>query len=112
MSACYEPSEANEPTLFTQFDTNAQGVYLLAYSGLLVAHLPPAKLPAKSAEELTLIYVTHTVVINGSNLVNLMEIIRGGRAKRIFVGGEPSGGKFPVAKTITVTEGVKSEKAL
>lgn len=112
MSTCYEPSEASEPTLFTQFDTDAQGVYLLAYSGLLVAHLPPAKPSANAAEELTLIYVTHTVVIKGSNLVKLMEIIRGGRAKRIFIGGEPAGGKFPAAKTITVTEGVKSEKAL
>ena len=75
-----------EQSLFTRFDTPDQGPFLLAYSSLLFANLPPTKTTANADETLTLVYVTHTVTITGKKLTALLEPIQKGKAKRIYIG--------------------------
>ena len=82
-TTCYETADAS---LFTQFDTGKDGVYLLPYTGLLAVHLPT---PADGGtEQMTLLYVTHTVTITGTNLTALLDPIQRGRAKKIYTGGD------------------------
>jgi hypothetical protein len=108
---CYETSPQ---ILFTEFQTETEGAYLLAYSALLFGHLPPSKSAENANDVLTLIYVTHTVVIKGSNLSSLLERIQSGSAKKIFIGGEPSSTdtKFPAVTSIRVAQGVEDRNPL
>ena len=82
-TTCYETADAS---LFTLFDTGKDGVYLLPYTGLLAAHLPTPT--DGGTEQMTLLYVTHTVVITGTNLTALLDPIQRGRAKKIYTGGD------------------------
>jgi hypothetical protein len=97
-SSCYETAEAS---LFTRFETGEQGAFLLPYTGLLAAHLPP------SDNELTLLYVTHTVVITGANLSALLDTIQRGRAKKIYIGEDKAknAAKNPAIHTLKITLG-------
>lgn len=98
---CYETAEQN---LFTRFETE-RGAYVLPYSALLFAHLPPL---AGSAEEtLTLAYVTHSVTIRGTQLSPLLLVIQKGRAEVVRIGGGQANGttSTPAVREIAVTEG-------
>jgi len=101
---CYETAEQN---LFTRFETDQQGTYVLPYTGLLFALLsPPTR--GSSGDTLTLLYVTHTVTIQGSQLSSLLTVIQKGRAETIRVGGwQPDGANAntQAVREITVTEG-------
>jgi len=99
---CYETAEQN---LFTRFETEKAGAYVLPYSGLLFAHLPPVA--GSAVETLTAVYVTHTVTIKGAQLSPLLLVIQKGRAETIRVGGgQPSGNtNTPTVREIAVTEG-------
>jgi hypothetical protein len=99
---CYETADAS---LFTLFDTGKDGSYLLPYTGLLAAHLPP---PADGGtEQMTLLYVTHTVVITGTNLTALLDTIQRGRAKKIYTGEDKAktAAKNPAIRAIKITPG-------
>lgn len=100
-STCYETADGS---LFTRFDTGEQGAILLPYSGLLSAHLPPAK---SGTDTLTLLYVTHTVTITGANLAALLDPIQRGRAKKIYISGDKgkATGQNPSISTIQITLG-------
>jgi hypothetical protein len=100
---CYETAETN---LFTRFETERAGAYVLPYSALLFAHQPPTPAGA-TVETLTAVYVTHTVTIKGAQLSPLLLVIQKGRAETIRVGGgQPSGNtNTPTVRDITVTEG-------
>jgi len=100
---CYETAEQN---LFTRFETETQGDFLLPYSGLLFAHLaPPASAEAEDGT-LTLIYVTHTVTLTGIKLSALLETIHKGRAETIRAGSsQPGGNTNPSIREIQITEG-------
>jgi hypothetical protein len=102
----YETSEQN---LFTRFETGQRGTFVLPYSGLLFAHQPPT-LAGATIETLTLLYVTHTVTIRGTQLSPLLLIIQKGRAETIRVGGgQPSGNtNTPTVREIAVAEGQTS----
>lgn len=101
-TTCYETADGS---LFTQYDTGKDGVYLLAYSGLLAVHLPT--LTDGNTEQLTLLYVTHTVIITGTNLTALLDPIQRGRAKKIYIGGDKDKGdaKNPTIRALKVTLG-------
>lgn len=98
---CYETADGS---LFTRFETGEQGAFLLPYTGLLAAHLPP---PSGSTEQLTLLYVTHTVVITGANLSALLDTIQRGRAKKIYIGEDKAkaAAKNPTIRAIKITLG-------
>lgn len=101
---CYETAEAN---LFTRYETE-RGAYVLPYSALLFAHLAP---PAGSAlETLTVVYVTHTVTLRGTQLSPLLLVLQKGRAETIRVGGgQPNGNtNTPTVHEIAVVEGQTS----
>jgi len=99
---CYDTAEQN---LFTRFEAGQQGMFVLPYSGLLFAHLPP--LAGSAVETLTVIYVTHTVTIQGTQLSPLLLVLQKGRAETIRVGGgQPNGNtNTPTVREITVAEG-------
>jgi hypothetical protein len=101
---CYETAEQN---LFTRFETESEGSFLLPYSGLLFARLTPA-----TAEDiLTLIYVTHTVTIMGSTLSALLQIIQQGRTETIRAGGRAdTDTKTPAIRKIIIAEGAKESE--
>ena len=102
---CYETAEQ---CLFTRFETESEGSFLLPYSGLLFARLTPA-----TAEDiLTLIYVTHTVTIMGSTLSALLQIIQQGRAETIRKAGNPANKSLntPAISEIQITEGSAENK--
>jgi hypothetical protein len=102
-TTCYETAEQN---LFTRFETETQGDFLLPYSGLLFARLAPPKSAAAEVESLTLIYVTHTVIITGAKLSALLETFQKGRAETIRIAGWQSNEITPPAvRDIKVTEG-------
>ena len=98
----YETAEAN---LFTRFETGKQGTFLLPYSGLLFAHQPP--LAGSTIETLSVVYVTHTVTIRGTQLSPLLLVLQKGRAEIVRVGGEQPNGTTttPAVREITVAEG-------
>ena len=101
-TTCYETADAS---LFTLFDTGKDGSYLLPYTGLLAAHLPP---PADGGtEQMTLLYVTHTVTIIGTNLTALLDPIQRGRAKKIYTGGDKgkANANNPTIRALKVTLG-------
>lgn len=100
-SSCYETADGS---LFTQFETRNQGTFLLPYSSLLAAHLPPSN---EGTERLTLLYVTHTVTITGANLPPLLDTIQRSRAKKIYVGEDKSktGAGNPAIRALEVTLG-------
>lgn len=100
-SSCYETAEGS---MFTRFETEAEGAFLLPYNGLLAAHLPP---PSGSTERLTLLYVTHTVTISGANLSPLSDTIQRGRAKKKYIGEDKAktAAKSPAIYTLEVTPG-------
>ena|ERR1019366_5023095 len=95
-----------EQSMFTRFETPDQGPFLLAYSSLLFANLPPAKASANADETLTLVYVTHTVTITGRKLAGLLEPIQKGKAKRIYIGEKAKEApKNPFVTTIEINPG-------
>jgi hypothetical protein len=100
-NTCYETADAS---LFTLFDTGKDGIYLLPYTGLLAVHLPPAE---DGAEQMTLLYVTHTVTISGANLSTLLDTIQRGRAKKIYTGEDKAkaAAKNPAIHAIKITPG-------
>jgi hypothetical protein len=100
-NTCYETADGS---LFTRFDTGEQGAFLLPYSGLLSAHLPPTQ---GGTDKLTLLYVTHTVVITGMNLAALLDPIQRGRAKKIYIGEDKTKGttKNPAIRAIAIAPG-------
>lgn len=101
-TTCYETADAS---LFTQFDTGKDGVYLLPYTGLLAVHLPT---PADGGtEQMTLLYVTHTVTITGTNLTALLDPIQRGRAKKIYTGGDKgkANANNPTIRALKITPG-------
>ena len=102
-TACYETADAS---LFTQYDTGqADGTYLLPYTGLLAVHLPT---PTEGGtEQMTLLYVTHTVVITGTNLTSLLDPIQRGRAKKIYTGGDKgkANANNPTIRALKITPG-------
>ena len=103
---CYETAEQN---LFTRFETERSGAYVLPYSGLLFAHLPP--MAGSAVETLTVIYVTHTVTIRGSQLSPLLLVLQKGRAEVVRIGGGQSNGttNTPTVREIKVVEGQQQE---
>ena len=101
---CYEPAEQ---CLFTRFETESEGSFLLPYSGLLFARL----MPATAENILTLMYVTHTVTIMGSTLSALLQIIQQGRAETIRAGGRAdTDTKTPAIRKIIIAEGAKESE--
>jgi hypothetical protein len=103
---CYEPAEQ---CLFTRYETESDGSFLLPYSGLLFARLTSAT----TEDILTLIYVTHTVTIMGSTLSALLQIIHQGRAETIRAGGRADATtKAPAIRNIIITEGARESESL
>lgn len=101
---CYEIADQNTLALF---ETAEYGSYALPYNALLYAHLTPAK-AGGSAQVLTLIYSTHTVTIEGTQLSALLLYFQKSRAEVVRVGGsQASAGAAPAIRQITVAEGVK-----
>ena len=102
-ATCYETADGS---LFTQYETGqADGIYLLPYTGLLAVHLPT---PANGgAEQMSLLYVTHTVVITGTNLTALLDPIQRGRAKKIYTGGDKgkANANNPTIRALKITPG-------
>lgn len=97
----YETAEQN---LFTRFETERNGAYVLPYASLLFAHLSP--LTGGTVETLTVVYVTHTVTLRGTQLSPLLLVLQKGRAEVVRVGGGQSNGTTtPTVRDITVTEG-------
>ena len=107
---CYETAEQN---LFTRFETGQHGAFVLPYSGLLFAHHAPTPAGA-SLDTLTLLYVTHTVTIRGTQLLPLLLVIQKGRAEVIRVGGGQSQSNgaqtTPAIREITVAEGCQKSE--
>jgi hypothetical protein len=99
--ACYQTADAS---LFTRFESGEQGSFLLPFTGLLYAHLPP---PDGGTEQLTLLYVTHTVVIIGTNLSALLDTFQYGSAKKIYIGEDSAktAAKSPAIRAIKITLG-------
>jgi hypothetical protein len=106
--SCYETAEQN---LFTRFETGQHGAFVLPYSGLLFAHQAPTPAGA-SLDTLTLLYVTHTVTIRGTQLLPLLLVIQKGRAEVIRLGGGQSNGTqtTPAVREITVAEGCQKSE--
>jgi hypothetical protein len=102
----YETAEQN---LFTRFETNG-GAIILPYAGLMFAQLSPSA--GSALETLTLTYVTHTVTLEGTQLLPLLLIIQKGRAETIRIGGGPSNGTHttPAVREITVAEGAQKSE--
>jgi hypothetical protein len=100
-NTCYETAD---DSLFTRFEAGEQGSFLLPYTGLLAAHLPP---PKDSTDQLTLLYVTHTVVITGVNLSALLDTIQRGRAMKIYIGEDKAktAAENPAIRVIKITPG-------
>ena len=107
----YDTADQN---LFTRFETGDQGDFLLAYSGLLFAHLTAAPSAGAEEETLTLIYVTHTVTVHGTRLSPLLLVIQKGRAESIREGSGLTGGQTnnPTVREIIVAEGAKESSHL
>jgi hypothetical protein len=100
---CYDTAEQNQ---FARFETPEHGSFALPYSALLCAHLTPAAVGA-AAQVLTLIYSTHTVTIQGTQLGSLLLAFQKGRAEAVRSGGsQPSAGAVPAIRQIIVAEGV------
>jgi hypothetical protein len=104
---CYDTAEQNT---FARFETAEHGSFALPYNTLLCAHLTPATAGA-AAEALTLIYSTHTVTLEGTQLSSLLLAFQKARAEAVRVGGsQPSAGAVPAVRQITVAEGVSPKK--
>lgn len=103
---CYETAEQN---LFTRYETERTGAYVLPYSALLFAHLSPRA--GSAPETLTVVYVTHTVTLRGTQLSPLLLVLQKGRAEVVRVGdGQSSNGTTltPAVHEIAVMEGQTS----
>jgi hypothetical protein len=104
---CYETAEQNT---FARFETAEHGSFALPYNTLLCAHLTPATADA-AAQILTLIYSTHTVTIEGTQLSSLLLYFQKARAETVRIGGsQASAGAVPAIRQITVAEGVSKKK--
>jgi hypothetical protein len=104
---CYEIADQNTLALF---ETAEHGSHALPYNTLLYAHLTPVK-AGGSAQVLTLIYSTHTVTIEGTQLSSLLLYFQKSRAEIVRVGGsQASAGAAPAIRQITVAEGVSRNK--
>jgi len=104
---CYDTAEQN---LFARFETAEHGSFALPYSTLLCAHLTPAT-AGGVAQTLTLIYSTHTVTIEGTQLASLLLAFQKGRIEAVRVGGsQPSAGAVPAIRQIIIAEGVSQRK--
>lgn len=105
---CYETAEQNQ---FARFETAEHGSFALPYNTLLCAHLTPAT-AGNAAQILTLIYSTHTVTIEGTQLSSLLLYFQKARAEAVRIGGsQASAGAAPAIREITVAEGVSRKKA-
>ena len=104
---CYDTAEQNT---FARFETADQGSFALPYSTLLCAHLTPAAAGA-AAQVLTLIYSTHTVTIEGTQLGSLLLAFQKARVEAVRLGGcQPSAGAAPAIRQIIIAEGVSQRK--
>jgi hypothetical protein len=104
---CYETAEQNT---FARFETAEHGSFALPYNTLLCAHLTPTA-AANAAEVLTLLYSTHTVTIEGTQLSSLLLYFQKARAEAVRIGGSQAGaGAVPAIRQITVAEGVSKKK--
>lgn len=102
---CYDTTTEAIPSAC--FEVAEHGDFVLPYSTLLCAHLTPAT-AASAAQVLTLIYSTHTVTIEGTQLSSLHRAFQKSRAEVVRVGGsQASAGAAPAIRQITVAEGVK-----
>lgn len=102
---CYETAEQN---LFARFETAEHGTFALPYVTLLRAHLTPAE-PGGAAETLTLLYSTHTVTIEGTQLSSLLLAVQKGRAEAIRIGGSQANAS-PAVRQLVVAEGISRNK--
>jgi hypothetical protein len=104
---CYETAEQNT---FARFETAEHGSFALPYHTLLCAHLTPATAGA-AAQTLTLIYSTHTVTIEGTQLASLLLAFQKARVEAVRVGGsQPSAGAVPAVRQLVVAEGVSKNR--
>jgi hypothetical protein len=104
---CYDTAEQN---LFARFETDEHGSFALPYNTLLCAHLTPATAGA-AAEVLTLLYSTHTVTLEGTQLASLLLAFQKGRIEAVRVGGsQPSAGAVPAIRQLVVAEGISKNK--
>lgn len=104
---CYETAEQNQ---FARFETAEHGSFALPYNTLLCAHLTPATAGA-DAQVLTLLYSTHTVTIEGTQLSSLLLYFQKARAEAVRIGGsQASAGAAPAIRQIIVAEGVSKKK--
>ena len=104
---CYDTAEQNQ---FARFETAEDGSFALPYSTLLCAHLTPAGAGA-AAQILTLVFSTHTVTIEGTQLGSLLLAFQKGRAETVRVGGgQPNGTtNAPAVREIQIAEGPNSK---
>jgi hypothetical protein len=105
---CYETAEQNT---FARFETAEHGSFALPYNTLLCAHLTPAT-AGGAAQTLTLVYSTHTVTIEGTQLASLLLAFQKVRIEAVRVGGsQPSAGAVPAVRQLVVAEGISKNKA-
>ena len=104
---CYDTAEQN---LFARFETAAHGTFALPYNALLCAHLTPTT-AGGAAETLTLMYSTHTVTLEGTQLASLLLAIQKDHVEAVRVGGsQPSTGAVPAVRQLVVAEGISKNK--
>jgi hypothetical protein len=104
---CYDTAEQNQ---FARFETAAHGTFALPYATLLCAHLTPAT-AGSAAETLTLLYSTHTVTLEGTQLSSLLLAVQKARVEAVRVGGsQPSAGAVPAIRQLVVAEGISKNK--
>jgi hypothetical protein len=104
---CYDTAEQNT---FARFETAEHGSFALPYNTLLCAHLTPATAGA-AAQVLTLIFSTHTVTIEGAQLMSLLLAFQKARAEAVRVGGcQTSAGAVPAIRQIIVAEGISKNR--
>jgi hypothetical protein len=102
--------EIAEQNTLARFETADHGSFALPYNTLLCAHLTPATAGA-AAQILTLLYSTHTVTIEGTELSSLLLYFQKSRAEVVRIGGsQASAGASPAIRQIIVAEGVSKNK--
>ena len=105
---CYDTAEQNQ---FARFETAEHGSFALPYSTLLCAHLTPSTAGA-AAQALTLIFSTHIVTLEGTQLLSLLLAFQKARVEAVRLGGcQPSAGAAPAIRQIIIAEGVSKNKA-
>lgn len=103
---CYDTAEQN---VAARFETAAHGTFALAYSTLLCAHLTPAT-AGRAAETLTLIYSTHTVTIEGTQLSSLFLAFQKARIEAVRISSNQTTTTTTAVRQIIVAEGLSQIK--